>query len=87
MATSSDADWQPVQPKSLPAYRILTKPIVKSPQDDRDYRIIKLDNGLEAMLIHDAKADKAAASLNVAVGHLFDPVSTSFNRALLNGKY
>lgn len=57
------------------AYNVYTKPIEKSPQDDRDYRLIKLDNGLQAMLVHHAKADKAAASLDVAVGHLYDPVS------------
>ena len=26
------------------------------------------------MLVHDFKAEKAAASLDVAVGHLYDPV-------------
>jgi hypothetical protein len=29
-----------------------------------------MENGLEAMLVHDSKANKAAASLDVAVGHL-----------------
>ncbi|KAI0005889.1 Metalloenzyme, LuxS/M16 peptidase-like protein [Russula compacta] len=52
---------------------VYTKPIQKSQQDDREYRLIRLDNGLQAMLVHDAKADKAAASLDVAVGHLHDP--------------
>ena len=53
-----------------------SKAIQKSPQDDREYRLIRLSNGLQAMLVHDAKADKAAASLDVAVGHLYDPVSS-----------
>ena len=44
-------------------------------QDDREYRVIRLENGLEATLVRDATADKAAASLDVAVGHLSDPVS------------
>lgn len=48
--------------------------IRKSQQDDRDYRLIKLENGLEALLVSDATTDKAAASLNVGVGHLSDPV-------------
>ena len=56
-------------------YDVFTKPIQKSPQDDRGYMLIKLANGLQAILVHDAKADKAAASLDVAVGHLYDPVS------------
>ncbi|KII88123.1 hypothetical protein PLICRDRAFT_160956 [Plicaturopsis crispa FD-325 SS-3] len=58
---------------STPPFSVFTKPIVTSQQDDREYRLIRLENGLEAMLIHDAKADKAAASLDVAVGHLSDP--------------
>ena len=66
-----------ISPK-IPSYWVYTKPIQKSQQDDREYRLIRLDNGLQAMLVHDAKADKAAASLDVAVGHLHDPVSTLF---------
>ncbi|MDN3524465.1 insulinase family protein [Halomonas sabkhae] len=44
-----------------------------SPNDDRDYRILTLDNGLTALLVHDAEADKAAASVNVDVGNAQDP--------------
>ncbi|KAF5380968.1 hypothetical protein D9615_004092 [Tricholomella constricta] len=75
MATvaSSDADWRRVASGTVPPYSVFTKPIQKSQQDDRDYRIIELSNGLQATLVHDAKADKAAASLDVAVGHLYDP--------------
>lgn|ERR1700722_10895998 len=69
-------DWTQVVNDQSPAYSVFTKPIQKSSQDDRDYRLIRLENGLHAMLIHDAKTDKAAASLDVAVGHLYDPVST-----------
>lgn len=67
---------------STPAYSVFSKPIEKSPQDDRDYRIIKLVNGLNATVVHDPTADKAAASLDVAVGHLSDPVSLSNEHAL-----
>lgn len=79
MATTTD--WRRVIPSSsgdvtVPPFSVFTKPIQKSQQDDREYRIIRLENGLEATLIHDAKADKAAASLDVSVGHLSDPVST-----------
>ncbi len=45
----------------------------KSPNDDNQYRFIELDNGLRAILVSDADADKAAASLNVAVGSGDDP--------------
>ncbi|GAA98082.1 uncharacterized protein L969DRAFT_85999 [Mixia osmundae IAM 14324] len=47
--------------------------IEKSPNDDRDYRLIRLANGLEVMLISDPQTDKAAASISVRVGHLSDP--------------
>ncbi|KAG2157510.1 Metalloenzyme, LuxS/M16 peptidase-like protein [Suillus clintonianus] len=67
-------DWQRVEKRAnVPAYTLFTKPIEKSQLDERDYRLIKLENGLLAVLVHDAKADIAAASLNVAVGHLSDP--------------
>ena len=57
-----------------PSYHIYNKNVIRSERDERDYRVIRLQNGLEAMLVHDIKADKAAASLDVAVGHLYDPV-------------
>lgn len=60
--------------QQTPSYHVYTKDIIRSERDERDYRLIRLQNGLEAMLIHDSKADKAAASLDVAVGHLYDPV-------------
>ncbi|KAG1754340.1 Metalloenzyme, LuxS/M16 peptidase-like protein [Suillus lakei] len=67
-------DWQRVENHAdVPAHTLFTKPIEKSQLDEREYRLIKLDNGLLAMLIQDAKADIAAASLDVAVGHLSDP--------------
>ncbi|KAH9945848.1 Metalloenzyme, LuxS/M16 peptidase-like protein [Epithele typhae] len=72
MAASVPVAWTRVTAGQT-SFSVFPKPIQKSPQDDREYRIIKLDNGLQAMLIHDAKADKAAASLDVAVGHLYDP--------------
>ncbi|WP_348815282.1 insulinase family protein [Halomonas sp. H10-59] len=49
-----------------------TTPIV-SPHDDRDYRVLTLDNGLDVLLVSDPEADKAAASLNVSVGSAQDP--------------
>ncbi|KAG6860960.1 hypothetical protein C0995_005624 [Termitomyces sp. Mi166 len=75
MATvaTNDADWLRVSSGPAPLYSIFKIPIQKSEQDDRDYRIIRLENGLQATLIHDANSDKAAASLDVAVGHLYDP--------------
>lgn len=73
--TAAANDWTLVERHGSMPYRVYLKPLVKSEQDDRDYRLIQLNNGLQAILVHDAKADKAAASLDVAVGHLSDPVS------------
>ncbi|TFY62947.1 hypothetical protein EVJ58_g3532 [Rhodofomes roseus] len=66
-------EWERVANTASKPYYMFTMPIHKSRNDDRDYRIIQLDNGLQAMVVHDAKADKAAASLDVSVGHLYDP--------------
>jgi insulysin len=75
MATTADNHWTRVQPGAhvLPYY-VYNRPIKKPDNDERQYRIIRLDNGLQATLIHDPDTDKAAASLDVAVGHLSDPV-------------
>ena len=70
--------WHRQISPNVPPHWVYTKPIQKSQQDDREYRLIRLDNCLQAMLVHDATADKAAASLDVAVGHLQDPASTHF---------
>ncbi|KAH8826892.1 Metalloenzyme, LuxS/M16 peptidase-like protein [Flagelloscypha sp. PMI_526] len=77
MATNSASEhWHRVNPSSpsIPSFLAFGKPVVKSEQDDREYRIIKLENGIKATIISDPKSDKAAASLNVAVGHLDDPI-------------
>ena len=78
MANLDSTDWTYVpECGDTPAYSIYRKSIEKGVLDDREYRIIALENGLQAVLVHDAKADKAAASLDVAVGHLHDPVSST----------
>ncbi|KAI7162683.1 putative metalloprotease [Hortaea werneckii] len=46
----------------------LEKPLV----DDRTYRVVKLPNDLEALLIHDPETDKAAAAMDVNVGAFAD---------------
>ena len=48
--------------------------IEKSDFDERNYRILELQNGLKAVLVNDPLADKSAACLRVAVGSLYDPV-------------
>ncbi|KAI9890317.1 MAG: Insulinase (Peptidase M16) [Vezdaea aestivalis] len=41
--------------------------------DDRSYRIIRLPNKLEVLLVHDKETDKASAALDVGVGNFSDP--------------
>jgi insulysin len=40
--------------------------------DDRTYRVIRLPNQLEALLVHDAETDKASAAMDVNVGNFSD---------------
>ena len=47
--------------------------LAKSPNDKRLYEALTLDNGLKVLLISDAKADEAAASLYVHIGQFSDP--------------
>jgi len=47
--------------------------VEKSEGDDREYRVIVLDNELVAMLVSDKDTDLAAAALDVNVGHFSDP--------------
>lgn len=83
MATA-DGEWTRVPGhNSTPTYSSYNKPIEKSLQDDREYRIIQLENGLSATIVHDPTADKAAASLDVAVGHLYDPVRDASSKPCL----
>jgi len=46
---------------------------VKSASDEREYRIVRLANGLNTLLIHDPEADKGAAAMDVHVGYWSDP--------------
>ena len=41
--------------------------------DDRQYRVIKLENELEVLLVQDADTDKASAAMDVNVGSFSDP--------------
>ncbi|MDA0976976.1 MAG: insulinase family protein [Proteobacteria bacterium] len=47
--------------------------IVKSPNDQRDYRYLELENGLKVVLISAPDADKSAASMTVFRGSFDDP--------------
>jgi insulysin len=70
--SSLSSDWQL---SASGAYRIYTRPLEKSDNDDRDYRLIQLtNNDLQVLLVHDKNTDKSSAALDVHVGHLSDPV-------------
>jgi protease-3 len=47
--------------------------VIKSPNDNRQYKVITLPNQLEVMLVSDPSTEKSAASLSVGVGLLQDP--------------
>lgn len=47
---------------------VLEKPLI----DHREYRYVKLNNKIQAVVVSDAKADKAAACLAVGVGSLHE---------------
>lgn len=40
--------------------------------DDRSYRVVRLPNQLEVLLVHDAETDKASAAMDVNVGNFSD---------------
>lgn len=62
--SQADTGWQPVE-----------KTIRKSQQDPRAYQAIRLDNGMEVLLVSDPQAVKSLAALVVPVGSLQDPDS------------
>ncbi|KAG6291418.1 hypothetical protein E4U46_001099 [Claviceps purpurea] len=51
---------------------LLTDSLEKPSIDDRDYRVIRLENDLEVLLVHDPETDKASAALDVGVGCFSD---------------
>lgn len=61
------------KPSPDATYSVFLPGIEKSNNDDRAYRLIRLDNGLECLLVSDPTTDKSAAGISVRVGHLSDP--------------
>ena len=55
--------------------RLTAGNVQKSPDDTRHYQYLTLDNQLKVLLISDASAEKAAASLDVYVGSRHDPAN------------
>ena len=50
-----------------------TTQVIQSPNDDREYRYLVLDNEMKVLLVSDAEADKAAAALSIGVGSTANP--------------
>jgi insulysin len=50
----------------------VTDQLEKPSLDDRIYRVIRLPNQLEVLLVHDAETDKASAAMDVNVGAFSD---------------
>ena len=46
----------------------------KSPNDEREYAAVTLDNGLQVLMVSDATTEKSAAALSVGVGAFSDPM-------------
>ena len=47
--------------------------IKKNKKDDREFRYLRLSNGIKCMIVHDKDAEKSGACLHVASGSLKDP--------------
>jgi insulysin len=61
-----------VQPQT-PAHPVKLTDRLETPSlDDRSYRVIRLPNQLEVLLVHDAETDKASAAMDVNVGNFSD---------------
>ncbi|KAI0764784.1 LuxS/MPP-like metallohydrolase [Fomes fomentarius] len=71
----SPTAWAHVPPSGdVPSYRVFTGDLEKPELDDRQYRVLELQNGVRAVLVHDPDADKAAACLAVTIGSMYDPI-------------
>ncbi len=81
MSTAMSTPSQPQTPASLnsplrehrqsPVERVTDR--LETPSlDTRSYRVVKLPNQLEVLLVHDAETDKASAAMDVNVGNFSD---------------
>jgi hypothetical protein len=50
----------------------LTDRLETTSLDDRSYRVVRLPNQLEVLLVHDGETDKASAAMDVNVGNFSD---------------
>ncbi|NOU50140.1 peptidase M16 [Pseudoalteromonas sp. JBTF-M23] len=60
---------------NLGAISLVSEKLVASPNDNRNYLTMTLDNGIEVILVSDPSVEKSAAALSVGVGFLQDPIT------------
>ena len=58
---------------TLPARNPASSTIISSPNDPSQYRTVTLANGLQVLLVHDPRADKASAAMDVNAGSAQEP--------------
>lgn len=71
MASSGNSPPPPPPPPPVEV-DIVTENLEIPSLDDRSYRVIRLPNKLEALLVHDPTTDKASAACDVNVGAFSD---------------
>jgi len=62
----------PMRERAFHSVERVTERLETPSLDDRTYRVIRLPNQLEALLVHDSQADKASAAMDVGVGSFSD---------------
>lgn len=65
----------PTQTTASHGFHYLETEIRKSPTDTAAYQAIRLDNGMEVLLISDEKANKSLFSVGISVGSMEDPLN------------
>jgi len=60
---------------NMKSFQVIQQSIVKSPNDTRQYQVIRLTNDLEVLLISDPDLQNSAASLSVPIGSMHNPDS------------
>jgi insulysin len=72
MASSASSVTGPFQDQRHTPVERITDHLETPSLDDRSYRVVKLPNQLEVLLVHDADTDKASAAMDVNVGNFSD---------------
>jgi insulysin len=72
MVETSAANMSLPQRSASTRASVLTDGMEKPQLDNRTYRVVRLANDLEALLIHDPDTDKASAAMDVNIGSFSD---------------